>query len=160
MEDQGYEEATLVSNIKILAGTIAVIAALYSHFGPGEFPPNKPTVFACVAIYICCMCLINLASFVFEASAIFVGRLTLRAKQVTRGTLPVCVWVHTTIASKGSSAFRLEIRTAARQTTGSVSVTHPYETYITEEGRFLNDVFRAHLSAALRRVPVSSKKTT
>lgn len=160
MDDQGYVESTFVSNIKIVAGTIAVAAALYSHFGPGEFPANKPVVFACVAIYILCVGLINVTSFVLEASAIYVGTLTSRMTQVSKGSLAKKVWVHTTIGGKGSSDYKVELRLVARSKKGSVAKSMPYEKFITEDGRFLSDVFRAEMRSILSELSPGGKKTS
>lgn len=159
MDDQGYVESTFVSNVKIVAGTIAVAAALYSHFGPGEFPANKPVVFACVAIYIFCVSLINLTSFVLEASAIYVGTLTSRMIQVSQGSLAKKIWVHTTIGGKGSSDYKVELRLASRSKKGSVAKSTPYEKFITEDGRFLSDVFRAEMRSILSELSPGVKKT-
>ncbi|CAN8064909.1 unnamed protein product [Agarophyton chilense] len=159
MEDQGYVESTTASNIKIVAGTVAVAAALYSHFGPGEFPANKPVVFACVAIYLVCVGLINISSFVLEASAIFVGSLSKRVKQVSKIALCDKVWIHSTIGGKGSSAYKVEIRQAPRSKHGSVSKSTPYEKYITEDGHFLSSEFRIDMTALLSQLSPGSKKT-
>lgn len=159
MEDQGYTEATLVSNIKIIAGSLAVIAALYSHFGPGEYPANKPVIFACVAFYLFCMGLINMSSFIFEASAVFVGSLSPRAKHVANGRLAPNIWVLTSYEVKGSSLFRVEVRTAPRRKHDAVSIAHPYEKYITQDGGFLAHLFRTDLKKLLTPASTDSKKS-
>lgn len=158
MEDQGYIEAVLVSNIKIIAGSVAVAAAVYSHFGPGEFPANKPVVFACVALYFFCVSIINIFSFIFESSAIFVGKLSNRAKQVSKGALAPNLWIFTSIGAKGTSEFRVEIRNGPRAKKDAISSVHPYEKYITEEGRFLTDAFRTDLKETISKVGSDSKK--
>lgn len=48
----GYEEDHLISNVKITLGLIAILVALYSHFGPGKFPANAGAVAYCVAAYV------------------------------------------------------------------------------------------------------------
>lgn len=157
MEDQGYEESTITSNIKIGAGTIAVIAAVYSHFGPGQFPSNRPVVLACVVTYLLCFLLINASSFLLEASAIFVGTLTKRAKQVSNGTMVNKIWVRTSIGGKGSSAYRVEIRKTPRSKIATVTQAHPYEKYLTNDGAFLQNVFRADMKKLLSELKGSKK---
>lgn len=159
MEDQGYVEAVLVSNIKIIAGSIAVAAALYSHFNPWEFPANRNLVLACVLLYSVCIGSISVASYFWEANAVYVGKLAAKAKQVTKGKLPVKVWVETRVGEKGSSAYRATIRTSPRQSDGKVEIKHGYESYFTEEGRFLVERFRSDMTHALSQVSGGSKKS-
>lgn len=153
-------EAVLVSNIKIVAGSLAVFAAVYSHFNPWEFPANKRLVLSCVLFYGFCVGLINAASYLWEASAVFVGKLAPKARQIAKRSLPPKIWVVTTIGGKGTSSFKVELRTMPRQKPGLAVVTHPYETYFTEEGRFLVDVFRKDMTAALQQVDVGDKKSS
>lgn len=158
MEGQGYEESTIVSNVKLIAGTIAVIAAIYSHFGVTEFPANRHEVLVCVLIYVGCSVLITIASILCEGSASFVGNLTRRAKQVSQAGLPHQVWVHTSIGGKGSSDFRVQIRSSVRGKADASEDTHPYERYFTTEGHFLTDVFRGDMSQTLDRAAKGGKK--
>lgn len=161
MEDKGYDEAVLVSNIKIIFGTLAVIAALYSHFNPWEFPPNKTLVFSCVTFYFFCIGVINASSYIWEASAVFVGKLGPKVRQVGKAqSLAPNIWVITTLGGKGTSIFKVELRTAPRQKVGAVHVEHPYEKYFTEHGRFLVDVFRADMTTVLQMVDTGAKKSS
>eukprot|EP00882_Tetradesmus_deserticola_P012961 GHRQ01013740.1.p1 GENE.GHRQ01013740.1~~GHRQ01013740.1.p1 ORF type:complete len:165 (+),score=60.79 GHRQ01013740.1:415-909(+) len=57
----GYVEDHLISNVKIALGLIAIVVAVYSHFGPGKFPANWNTVLYCVAAY----CVLNLVLLIF-----------------------------------------------------------------------------------------------
>lgn len=157
MEAQGYEESTTVSNIKLAAGSIAVIAAVYSHFGVGEFPARRIEVLACVITYVVCSMLITVSSLLFEASAMFVGRLTPVA-QGNKTTLPQQVWVHTTIGGKGSSKFSVQIRTAVREKQNALEDSHGYENYFTSEGHFLRESFTNDMKAMLDRLVQSAKK--
>lgn len=160
MEVQGYEESTTVSNIKLVAGTIAVIAAVYSHFGVGEFPGSRPEVLGCVVTYLSCSVLITLASLALEASAVFVGQLTKRAQQVAKGNLPLRMWVSTSIGGKGVSTFRVEMRTSVRGKQDAVEEAFPYETYFTTEGVFLKDTFDSDMKATIGKVISNSSKKT
>lgn len=158
MEGQGYEESTIVSNVKLIAGTIAVVAAVYSHFGVGEFPASRPQVLACVAAYIACSLLITLTSFALEASAIFVGQLTTRSRQVSKRKIPQSIWVHTMIGGKGTSAFRVQLRTSVRGKQNASEDSFPYERYFSTEGVFAKDVFRQDMQTTLERVSSESSK--
>lgn len=162
MEAHGYDESTLPANIKLVAGTVAVIAAVYSHFGVKDFPASRIIVLGCVLVYILCTVLITAASVVLEASAIFVGSLTPLARRIAgRGHLPAAVWVHTVIGGKGSSTFRVQIRTTARGNAESDAPeqSFPYERYFTTEGNFLHDTFRSDMDGILQHVTSEGKKT-
>lgn len=158
METQGYDESTTVANIKLIAGTIAVIAAVYSHFGVSEFPGSRQQVLLCVVIYITCSALITAATVILEASANYVGELTPRAKQVNKDGLPSRLWVHTTIGGKGSSSFRVQIRTSVRGKAEASEDSHPYERYFTSEGHFLREVFCVDMGETLYRAAKGGKK--
>lgn len=158
MESQGYEESVTVSNIKLIAGTIAVIVAVFSHFGAGEFPQSRPTVLACVVTYIACTALISITSVLLEASAMFVGRLAPRARRVSKGVIPERVWVHTSIGGKGSSTFRVQVRTSARGKSDASEDSHGYERYFTTEGHFLKDKFTSDMRLTLDRATQGGKK--
>lgn len=160
MESQGYDEAVLVSNVKIIFGTIAVIVAVYSHFNKYTFPANKTLVLTCVTIYFISIGIINLVSYFQEASAVFIGSLNPKVRTLPRGkVLQPRLWVITSLPTKGSSLFRIEMRTTARQALGSVFIEHPYEKYITEEGRFLITQFRTDMTSLLQMVPSAAKKS-
>lgn len=158
MESQGYAEAVLVSNLKIILGTCAVISALYSHFNGGQFPGNYVLVFSCVAFYSVCVWSISLASLIWEASAMYVGQLTPRVIQVSKGNLAHKLWVHTSIGSKGSSDYKVEFRTAPRKSS-AVQITRGYEHYFTEEGNLLLEKLRADLRKTLDQVVPPTKKS-
>lgn len=157
MESQGYIESTATSNVKLVAGTIAVIAAVYSHFGVGEFPACRPIVLACVVTYIVCSVLITLASLFFEASAMFVGRLTRRARLRSK-ELPPRVWVHTTLGGKGTSTLHVHIRKSVHGKNDASDDSHGYERYFTTEGHFLRDIFTADMKSTLSRTLNAKKK--
>lgn len=158
LETQGYDESIAVSNIKLVAGTIAVLAAVYSHFGVPEFPGSRQQVLVCVLIYMGCSTLITAASIFLEGSANYVGQLTPRAKQVNQDGLPPCVWVHTTLGGKGSSDFRVQIRTSVRGKADASEDSHPYERYFTTEGHFLRDNLCEDMGQTLYRVAKGGKK--
>lgn len=160
MEDQGYVEAVLVSNMKIVAGSLAVSAALYSHFNPWEFPANRNLVLACVVFYGFCIACINVTAYIWEANAVYVGKLAAKAKQVAKGKLPTKIWVETKVGEKGSSDYRITMRTTPRQKEGKVEVRHGYEGYFTEEGRFLAERFRSVMTDALSQVGGGVKKSS
>lgn len=159
METKGYDETVLVSNIKIVAGTIAVAAALYSHFNPYEFPGNRNLVLGCVLIYGFCIGSINLSAYIWDANAVYVGKIAPKAKRVAKSKLPDKVWVDTRVGEKGSSTYRLTIRTSPRQGAGKIETTYGYERYFTEEGRFVAAQFQTDLGEALARVDSESKKS-
>lgn len=159
MEAKGYDEAVLVSNIKILAGTIAVAAAMFSHFNPWEFPGNRNIVLGCVLLYGACIGSINLSAYIWDANAMYVGRLAAKAKRIAKSKLPEKVWVSTRLGEKGSSIYRLTIRTSPQQSEGKVEITNGYEKYFTEEGRFLATSFQTDLSDAVSQVGSGSKKS-
>lgn len=166
-------EDTLVSNVKLVCGTLAVIAAVYSHFGVGDFPASRNMVLLCVSIYLSCSALINILSMTMEASAMFVGRLSprvlqLREKEKDKGKSsatsstsvpPARVWVHTAIGGKGSSAFRVQVRSSVYGKADAVEGAHGYERYFTAEGAFLKDVFYADMAETLGRASDGGKKT-
>lgn len=149
-----------MSNIKIVFGTIAVIAAVYSHFNRGEFPANRLLVSLCVLIYSICVSVMSLASTIWESSAMFVGKLSPMAKQVSKGKLASNLWVHSAIGVKGSSEYKVEFRTKPHRKSGNVSAARGYENYFTEDGKLLLSKFRADLEDVLSRVDSESKKTS
>lgn len=151
MEESGYEELTLTSNVKLIAGTIAVIAALYSHFGVGDWVSSRNSVLICVVIYIVCTAAINISSFLFEASAMFVGRLKSSVRS-TNSTLPEYAWVHTSFAGKGSSVIKVELRRSVRSKIGGVEEEYAYEQFFTTEGLFLKEPFRRRMVETLAKV--------
>lgn len=159
MEDRGYAEATLVSYVKMITGTIAVIVALYSHFNGGQFPETRDLVLGCVVVYFLCAGTINAASFVFEASAFYVGKLSARARQVNKGALALSVWVHSTIGTKGTSLYNVEFRRGARSKLDAVKFSKGYENYFTVEGRLLRDELRKDLGEALGKLGADAKKS-
>lgn len=156
MESQGYEESTLCANIKLAAGTIAVAAALYSHFGVKDFPACRPEVLACVTTYIACSLLITLSSYFLEASATFVGQLTPPARRLAKG-LPNRVWVHTTIGGRGSSTLRVQIRKSVRGKADPGHDSYGYERYFTTDGHFLKHVFTSDMKLTLDTAKLSKK---
>lgn len=93
-----------------------------------------------------------------ENGALFVGQLTARMAQITRGTLSPQVWVHTSIGYQGSSDFKVEIRTSPRDKQSAVIKTYPYEKYFTEEGRFLTNLFTTDSKNVLPQL-LDSKKS-
>lgn len=120
--------STIVINIRIVLGAIAVIAAVYSHFGPGQFPGNRTVVLSCVAIYLVCMAIINLTAYLVEGSAMYVGG---------------GKWVSTSM-DRGTSSFCIDIRESVRGNIVSNTQLN-YETFITCQGTFLSHSFHHFL---------------
>lgn len=158
MEDRGYEEAILVSNVKIVAGTGATAAAVYSHFNPYEYPANRNLVLFCVIFYAVCIAAINVTSYLWENSAIFVGKVGAKPHRVSKGVLTPKVWAFSKIAEKGSSDYKIDLKVAPRCKVGTICASHPYELYFTEEGTFLKDVFRQHMTEAMDQLDAANSK--
>lgn len=157
MESKGYVESTAVSIIKLIFGTIAVVAAVYSHFGVKDFAASRQIVLACVVTYIGCSLLISIASLVFESSAMFVGKLTSLHKRISKG-LPQRVWVHTTLGGKGSSTFKVQIRQSVRGKTDASEGSTQYEEYFSDKGFFLRQKFTGYMQGILDGTTTTSSK--
>lgn len=156
MEDEGYAEATLASTIKIVFGTIAVVAAVYSHFNRSTYPENRTLIAVCVALYGICTGIIQLATWVLEGGAFFVGALTKRALRTTRRGSAARVWARSMLGEKGSSEYVLILTQGARASKGE-EMRCGYEKYISTEGRFLREEFRTSVREVLYRF--SEKKS-
>lgn len=138
LERRGYTEATLVSNVKIFAGMVAVAAAFYSHFNGREFPENRDLVIACVAIYAVCVTLISSISYAYEGDAFYSAYLSDAAELMTGrhdDMLAPKVWVQSTLSEKGNSMYTLTIRQCVRKNNDlSAVLKKPYEQYYDEDG--------------------------
>lgn len=154
MEDRGYTEAVTVSNVKIVCGTIATIAAVYSHFNPWEYPQNRDLILLCVTVYFVCMMCTQVVTYLWENHAVFVGYVHEKVRKVQgKHKLTAKVWVFTKLGEKGESAYQIILRRdSTRNETGCVKVAHPYEQYFTDKGRFLDKVFRKHLEKAVEQL--------
>lgn len=148
LDSSGYSESTTVSNVKIVFGSLSVAAALYSHFGPGEFPDTRPTIIACLAVYFTCMAIIAVASFVWDGDAIFVGS---RADEK--------LWAASSATGKGRSGFRVEFRPCVRKNKARSAVLEKgYERWFSEDGEVMVKALRSDLTALLREVGKASGK--
>lgn len=159
MEDKGYNEAVFVSNVKIICGTGATAAAVYSHFNPWEYPANRNLVLACVTLYFVCVGTIHVCSYLWEKGAVFVGKLAPKAARIGRSKLAPRVWVFSKIGERGQSAYNVEMRTKVRDG-NCVKVGGSYESWFTEEGRFLADKFRTELEGGLMGLEEGKAKAT
>lgn len=148
MEDEGYEEATLASNIKIVCGTVAVAAALYSHFNRYTYPENRTLIAICVVLYGACAGIIQLAALFLEGPSFFAGVLPPRARRTARRGVEPRVWARSALGERGSSAYVVGLSAGAR-TAPRAEMRYGYEKYFTTSGRFLRDVFRSDLRQAL-----------
>jgi hypothetical protein len=123
--------------VKIVAGVVAVVAAVYSHFNGQEFPANRSLIIACVAVYAACLSLISAVSWMYEGDAFYVARLSAAASLLADegGGMAPAVWVQSTVGLKGTSTFTLTLRRTVRKNAAlSVALVKPYEQYFCEDG--------------------------
>lgn len=149
LDSSGYSESTIVSNIKILFGSLSVAAAIFSHFGPGEFPDTRPTIIACLAVYFACMGIIAAASGICDGDAIFVGA---RAGEK--------LWAASSATGGGGSGFRVEFRPCVRKDKARSAVLEKgYERWFSEDGEIMVKALRKDLNALLKKVGKADGKT-
>jgi Microsomal signal peptidase 25 kDa subunit (SPC25) len=145
LEDAGYAENVTVTNIKILAGSLAVALSIYSHFNGYEYPENRLLIIGCIAGYGVCVGLVTILSWLQEGNAFFVGYLDRKAEWDTRASsLEPKIWVHSTLGPKGSSIYTIEFRRKVRSKalTDCVKLGKPYEHYFSDDGELATAVFR------------------
>jgi Microsomal signal peptidase 25 kDa subunit (SPC25) len=164
LEECGYTEATAVSNVKIVAGVVAIVAALYSHFNPLEFPDNRNLILICVTIYSVCVAIATGASWIFERNAIYVGRLTSSASLTTRGAShPPAVWAQSVLGPAGTSTYTIQLRTTvadkkATDPESTASTSKPYESYFSESGELAVAAFREEVKSVLRKLGAAHRR--
>lgn len=156
LEQRGYAEATLVSNVKMIAGLIAVAAAFYSHFNGREFPENRELVMACVAVYAVSVTLISAISYAYEGDAFYSAYLSDVAELMAGrqdDALAPKVWVQSTLSEKGSSTYTLTIRQCVRKNKElSAVLKKPYEQYFDEEGSLVLEELQQDLARLIAKV--------
>lgn len=136
LEQRGYVESAFASNVKIVAGLVAIVAAVYSHFNGREFPENRNLVLTCVVLYCACVGIISVMSFFWEGDSFYAAQLSSRiSESMEERFLAPRIWVQSTVGIKGESTFKLMIRLTVRQNADSTeTLTKPYEAYFNEEG--------------------------
>lgn len=122
--------------MKIVAGLVAIVAAIYSHFNGREFPENRNLIIACVAIYVACVGIVSAMSYLWEGDSFFAAQLPNRnSGRSASESLAKRLWVQSTVGSKGESTFTLMMRlTVRRNAELTETLTRPYEEYFSEEG--------------------------
>jgi hypothetical protein len=160
LEDIGYIEYVMVINMKIVLGSIAVALAIYSHFNGREYPENRPLIIGCVAGYGFCVALVSVVSWFMEGNAFFVGYRDLDEPPAGRALLEPKVWVYSTLGSKGSSTYTVELRRSARakKPADYVKLCKPYEHYIFEDGELALPVFRKDIKHLIESLGKNSRK--
>lgn len=135
-----------ITDIKIVVGLLAVVAAVYSHFNGQEFPENKVLIAGCVAIYSICVGVIYLLSRFTEGNAFYVGAVVSASKRVRRTvTLAPKIWAYSTLSEKGNSMYTLQLRNGVKENSDSYSMRKPYESYFSEAGAFDASEFRSDI---------------
>jgi hypothetical protein len=145
LEDAGYAENVMVTNIKILAGSLAVALSIYSHFNGYEYPENRILIIGCIVGYGVCVGVVTFLSWLREGNAFFVGYIDREAEKDTRASsLEPNIWVHSTLGPKGSSTYTIEFRRKVRTKAPNdcVKLGKPYEHYFFKDGELATAVFR------------------
>jgi Microsomal signal peptidase 25 kDa subunit (SPC25) len=164
LEDRGYEEATGVSNVKIISGVIAIIAAVYSHFNSLEFPDNRNLILACVSVYMGCVATITALGWLFERNSLYVGCLTSAATLEKQNSgLPPRVWAQSVLGPAGTSIYTIQLRATvadsqATEPDSAMSMSKSYEAYFSADGDLALSVFRDDVEGVLRKLGAARRR--
>lgn len=162
LEASGYAAVTWTTDVKIVLGTIAVAAALYSHFNKQEYPDNKYIVLGCVMIYMVCVAITTCIGTFIEGNSVFMATPTKRAQKMGRLAKIPLIRTFSSFPKHGQSVYLLTFKKGKKIGGGKAednerAAKMSYEKYFTSEGEFLATKFRKDVAELLNSLGTAKK---
>lgn len=146
--DAGYIEDHLISNVKIVLGGLAVVFAVYSHFGPGKFPNNWWTVASCVILYVVINIILSAFSFVRERDSFMVTQPKLGREHGIRLSSRM---------ERYGDTYTLVIANADKIEDREVKLDTSITSYFHSDGYLAESKFRSHVQKLLSQYELLDK---
>uniref|UniRef100_A0A7S0BDC9 Signal peptidase complex subunit 2 n=1 Tax=Rhodosorus marinus TaxID=101924 RepID=A0A7S0BDC9_9RHOD len=155
LKSEGYEESNLLVVTNFMVTSIAVAAAVCSHFVLKDFKTQQHLMILCIAIWMVCSLILGITERMYGAS--FSGASYIGFSDPKRmGTAPPFKFIcATSTLPKYSQEYMLKM-TPSRSRKPLVERNLRYNDYYTSNGQFLKEKFESQVKKAIQEL-ISAK---
>ncbi|KAJ8903631.1 hypothetical protein NDN08_004733 [Rhodosorus marinus] len=157
LKSEGYEESNLLVLSNFIVTSIAVAAAVCSHFVLKDFKTQQPLMILCIAVWMACSVILTMTERMYGAN--FSGATYIGFSDPKRigPALPFKFICATSTLPKYSQDYTLKM-TPSRSRKPLVERTLHYNDYYTSDGQFLKEKFESQVKKTIRELTSAKTK--